>query len=179
MEEIDDSRMYLLFMAIAEVESSYRPTAVNKATQAYGLVQIRQCVVSDVNEWMKLHGSSIRYSHSDAFQPDKSYAMFVMYLNRWANDASDQYMARVWYGRPKGATKDSTLGYWAKVQRVLDRFKADYKAYERQREKLFKSLPASTTRSILRMESRGEAADRLARQTRQSFADKIEKKVKR
>jgi hypothetical protein len=114
-----------LILAIALVESGNNPEAIGDyeigVPLAYGVLQIHECVVQDVNEYA---GTS--YTHSDAFDPEKSEEMFVIYMERYANEKrlerepTYEDKARIWNGGPYGYKKPSTEIYWSKVKKQLE-----------------------------------------------------------
>ena len=63
--------------AIAQIESSNNPKAYNKITKAYGLYQIKEAALIDVNR--KLICTD--YSLQDMFIPCKGYVVAYSYLN--------------------------------------------------------------------------------------------------
>lgn len=80
---------------------------------AYGLMQIHQCVIDDVNRVYKTS-----YAHTDAFDRELAIEIFKLYITIYAteqrlgHEATPQDMARIWNGGPDGWQKDSTLEYW-------------------------------------------------------------------
>ena len=105
-----------LLAAIAQVESSGDPNAVNKKENAVGLYQIRPIYLKDVN---RILGYS-KFKLADRYDPELSQQMVSAYLLHYGRNKSLEAMARINNGGPKGYKKQSTLKYWAKIQRVLN-----------------------------------------------------------
>lgn len=109
-----------LIDALAVVESSNNPNAVGDGGRAYGLLQIWEPIVLDVNA-----NFGTRYTHSDAFDPVKAREICRKYLSIYATEKrlgrepTLQDYARIWNGGPNGYRKVSTLKYWSKVRSVL------------------------------------------------------------
>ncbi|MEK7609952.1 MAG: hypothetical protein AAB470_02440 [Patescibacteria group bacterium] len=89
--------------------------------KAYGSLQIRKPCVDDVNRRL-----GTRYRPEDMLG-DRSLSALVCreYLKmygtreRLGREPTEQDLARIWNGGPNGWRKQSTLGYWSKVQKVL------------------------------------------------------------
>ena len=105
--------------AIVEVESNGNSNAYAPGEDAVGILQIRKCMVDDVNRILKRNNSSVRYNYTDRWNTNKSYEMFNIYCNHY-NFTTAEHMARGWNGGPRGINKSSTLDYWEKVQGYLD-----------------------------------------------------------
>tara|TARA_R110001599_G_scaffold345345_1_gene569594 strand:+ start:118 stop:627 length:510 start_codon:yes stop_codon:yes gene_type:complete len=120
--EIFDSRPGREFMdimnAIIKVESQGDPNAYHKGEDAVGLLQIRRCMVDDVNRILKRKGSIFKYTYLDRWDEQKSFEMFNIYCEYYNLDSAEE-MARGWNGGPRGINKPSTEVYWSKVQNEL------------------------------------------------------------
>lgn len=109
-----------LIPALVQVESSGNPRAVGDNGKALGALQIWEVVITDVNR-----AKGTRYTHRDAFCPDKAEAICRAYLSiyctprRLGRTPTMEDAARIWNGGPKGHTKKATINYWHKVSRVL------------------------------------------------------------
>lgn len=109
-----------LITALISVESGGRADAVGDNGKAFGILQIWDVVVKDVNTF---YGTT--YTHKDAFNPTKAKTICRCYLKYYATPARignmDPYeaAARIWNGGPNGHRKVATLGYWAKVKKAL------------------------------------------------------------
>lgn len=109
-----------LISALTIVESGGRADAVGDNGKAYGILQIWDVVVQDVN---KVFGTS--YVHKDAFNPTKARQICRYYLSHYATPARTAGMdpyeaaARIWNGGPNGHRKAATIPYWAKVRKHL------------------------------------------------------------
>jgi soluble lytic murein transglycosylase-like protein len=110
-----------LIDALVQVESSGNPNAVGDQGRAYGCLQIWSAVVCDVNQV-----STVKYTHSDAFDPAKARAICKAYLARYCTakrlgrTPTDEDYARCWNGGPMGYKKVSTFSYWQKVSKLLN-----------------------------------------------------------
>lgn len=109
-----------LIPALEQVESGGNPDARGDGNRAWGILQIWEVVIQDVN---RVKGTS--YVHADAFDPEKARAICRAYLSiyctprRLGRQPTMEDAARIWNGGPNGHKKPATLKYWAKVQRRL------------------------------------------------------------
>lgn len=117
-----------LIAALIVVESQGDDRAIgdkHMKDRAYGCLQVRQPCVDDVNQRF---GTAYR---SQDMLGNRSLSVWVCgkYLERYATrkalgrEPTLQDMARIWNGGPSGWKKDSTLGYWSKVQKALAKLK--------------------------------------------------------
>lgn len=115
-----------LIAALVEVESHGNDRAIgdrHMKDKAYGSLQIRKPCVDDVNQRL---GTKHR---PEDMLGNRSLSVLVCrtYLERYATkkalgrEPSFEDMARIWNGGPSGWRKQSTLGYWSKVQKVLQK----------------------------------------------------------
>ena len=104
----------VLLALLSTVESNNNRYAVNQSEGAYGILQIRQCVLDDVNSY---YGKS--FTLEDCFSPTVSRWVCLRYLERWDALGSYEEAARTWNGGPRGPTKKSTEKYWKKVKSLL------------------------------------------------------------
>ena len=100
--------------AIIQVESRGNPKAHAKGEDAVGILQIRKCMVDDVNRILKRKGLPHRYTYNDRWNVDKSYEMFNIFCDYYGLTSAEE-MARCWNGGPRGIDNPATLGYWDKV----------------------------------------------------------------
>ena len=100
--------------AIIQVESRGNPQAHAKGEDAVGILQIRKCMVDDVNRILKRKGSIHRYTYNDRWDEKKSYEMFNIFCDYYGLTTAEE-MARCWNGGPRGIDNPATLGYWDKV----------------------------------------------------------------
>ena len=111
-----------LILAIIAIESGGDNRAIGDNGNAYGCLQIWQCYVQDANEF-----SGNSYTHEDAFDRNKSAAIFTAYMKRYAtikrlgHAPTAEDIARIHNGGPNGYRKAATDGYWAKVKAELHR----------------------------------------------------------
>ena len=108
-----------ILSAIIYVESKGNPQAYAPGEDAVGILQIRKCMVDDVNRILKRKKSPIRYNYTDRWNISKSYKMFDIYCNHYGLTTAED-IARGWNGGPRGVTNPSTINYWEKVQDYLD-----------------------------------------------------------
>lgn len=89
--------------------------AVGDGGRAIGPFQIHQCYWADAVEY----DPSIGGEYSDC--TDEAYArrIVVAYLSRYCKSWSDETVARVHNGGPKGYRKAATVKYWRKVEKNL------------------------------------------------------------
>ena len=106
----------MLIAALIRIESGGDLLAVGDAGRAWGCLQIRPEVVTDVNRIY-----SRNYGHRDALQNDKAREICRLYLLYWGNKTkagtAEDY-ARIWNGGPRGKEKQKTRAYWEKVRPV-------------------------------------------------------------
>jgi len=108
-----------LLSAIMFVESSYNDSAYHKGEDAVGCLQIRKCMVDDVNRILKRQKSDIRFIYDDRWLRNKSIKMFDIYCKHYGLTTSEE-IARCWNGGPRGMQNKMTAGYWKKVKNQLD-----------------------------------------------------------
>ena len=108
-----------LLSAIMFVESSNNDSAYHKGEDAVGCLQIRQCMVDDVNRILRRQKSTKRYSYHDRWLRYKSIEMFDVYCKHYGLTTSEE-VARCWNGGPRGMENEMTAGYWKKVKNQLD-----------------------------------------------------------
>ena len=108
-----------LLSAIMFVESSYDDSAYNASEDAVGCLQIRKCMVDDVNRILKRMNSSLRYSYNDRWVRYKSVEMFDIYCKYYNLNTAEE-IARCWNGGPRGMQNEMTVRYWEKVSSKLD-----------------------------------------------------------
>ena len=108
-----------LLNAIITIESSNNDSAYHAGEDAVGCLQIRPCMVLDVNRILKKQNKTIQYTLTDRWSRDKSIEMFHVYCNYY-NLTTLEAMARSWNGGPRGVNKTTTVGYWRKVKNQLE-----------------------------------------------------------
>ena len=108
-----------LINAISHIESSGRDSAYNVSEDAVGYLQIRQCMVKDVNRILKRKGSLKRYVYEDRWLRYKSIQMFNIYCQHYKLSTAEE-IARCWNGGPRGMENEMTVGYWKKVSNKLN-----------------------------------------------------------
>lgn len=114
----------VLYSSIVWVESKGNANAKSK-DGSVGVIQIKPCMVKEVNRICKINGSAKRFSLSDRKNPAKSAEMFWIY-QEFYNPELDldslskedmAILARKWNGGPNGHKKRGTKKYWLKVSK--------------------------------------------------------------
>ena len=108
-----------LLSAIMFVESSYNDSAYHKGEDAVGCLQIRKCMVNDVNRILCRQKSDLKFTYDDRWLRNKSIKMFDIYCKHYGLTTSEE-IARCWNGGPRGMQSKMTAGYWKKVKNQLD-----------------------------------------------------------
>ena len=113
------TKTQFLLDAMIYVESRDNDSAYCAGEDAAGCLQIRPCMVSDVNRILRKQNKTIQYTLTDRWDRHKSKEMFHVYCNYY-NLTTLEAMARSWNGGPRGAAKSTTVGYWKKIQNQLE-----------------------------------------------------------
>jgi len=101
-----------LIAAMMLIESGGNAGAIGDGGRALGCLQIRACVIADVN---KYYGAT--YMHEDALDLAKAARICRLYIEAYAPPGAGlETMARIWNGGPNGPNKESTRKYWHKVE---------------------------------------------------------------
>ena len=108
-----------LLSAIMFVESSYNDSAYVASEDAVGCLQIRKCMVKDVNRILRRQKSDLKFTYDDRWLRNKSIKMFDIYCKHYGLITSEE-IARCWNGGPRGMQNEMTAGYWKKVKNQLD-----------------------------------------------------------
>ena len=114
-----------LMFAIMIVESNCDPKAIGDQGRSFGILQIQEAVVLDVNN---RYGTD--YTHEDMFDPLYAQDVFMKYIEMYCTDerlghkATFKDMAQCWNSGPhfmkkQGKVKERLEIYWRKVQREL------------------------------------------------------------
>ena len=104
--------------AIMFVESRNNDSAYASGEDAVGCLQIRKCMVDDVNRILLRKKSNINFTYNDRWDRKKSIEMFNIFITYYNLNTAEE-MARGWNGGPKGINKTTTLRYWNKVEAEL------------------------------------------------------------
>ena len=107
-----------LLSAIIRVESSNNDSAYHKGEDAVGCLQIRKCMVDDVNRILKRQRLTKRFHYKDRWNRYKSIAMFDVYCKHYGLVTAEE-ISRCWNGGPRGMQNEATAGYWKKVKNIL------------------------------------------------------------
>ena len=108
-----------LLSAIMFVESSYNDSAYAANEDAVGCLQIRKCMVKDVNRILSRQKSNLKFTYNDRWSRSKSIKMFDIYCEHYGLITAEE-IARCWNGGPKGMENEITAKYWKKVENQLD-----------------------------------------------------------
>ena len=108
-----------LLSSIMFVESNHNDSAYHAGEDAVGCLQIRKCMVDDVNRILKRQKSYTRFTYDDRWLRHKSIEMFNIYCNHYELTTAEE-IARCWNGGPRGMNNPLTATYWRKVQENLD-----------------------------------------------------------
>ena len=101
------------------VETKNNPEAIGDGGKSFGILQIQQIAIDDVNERF---GTS--YTHEDAFDINCAEEIFELYVTIWSRHlekkeqrvVTDEDIVRIWNGGPRGYKKKSTLHYLHKYK---------------------------------------------------------------
>ena len=108
-----------LLSSIMFVESSNNDSAYNASEDAVGCLQIRKCMVDDVNRILKRQKSTKIFYYEDRWSRIKSIEMFDVYCKHYNLNSAEE-IARCWNGGPRGMNNEMTAGYWKKVENKLE-----------------------------------------------------------
>ena len=109
------NNMIDIMNAIMEVESNSNDSAYRASEDAVGCLQIRKCMVDDVNRILKKKKSTLKFTYNDRWSRNKSIKMFEIYCNYYGLTTAEE-VARCWNGGPRGINNPATVGYWKKVK---------------------------------------------------------------
>lgn len=109
------------FQAVGTVESNHNDDAVGDGGDSIGRYQIQWTYWKDATDFDKTIGGT----YQDVKDPAYAEKIMRAYFKRYARDAYNsgdyEVLARIHNGGPKGHKRESTLAYWAKVKKELDR----------------------------------------------------------
>lgn len=107
---------------LMHLESGNDPNARGDGGNAYGVLQIHEACVEDVNRIYKLNDTGYEYYHWDAWNVKKSKEICKKYLSHWGEKYKEEAealgqstfetYARIWNGGPRGYKKEATDKYW-------------------------------------------------------------------
>lgn len=111
-----------LLDAIQTVESNGNENAIGDNGKAVGAFQIHKIYVDDVNSF-----SSEKFTYEDRNDKEKSQKIVKLYLEHYGKNyekktgkkATNEVLARIHNGGPKGYNKEATKNYWKKVKNNL------------------------------------------------------------
>ena len=108
-----------IISALMYVESNNNDSAYNASEDAVGILQIRQCMVDDVNRILRKQKSPVRFTYDDRWCRYKSINMFKIYCKHY-NLTTAEEIARCWNGGPRGLNNPATVIYWEKVKNQIN-----------------------------------------------------------
>lgn len=119
-----NSLILILLPCLIQVESQSQAQAVGDGGKAYGILQIWDVCVQDVN---RVYGH--KYTHEMMFDPRHAKNLAIYYLMHWGGKYKErtgkeptlEVLARIWNGGPRGYEKSATDKYWLKVKKELDK----------------------------------------------------------
>jgi len=119
----------LLFAVIAEKESHFDPAAWNRDEDSVGIVQIRRCVIDDINE-----AYGLDFSYADRWSPYRSRLIFALcmalnaerYRKETGKEPDVEALVRMWNGGPDGYREPETLEYWRAVKPIFERVRKQW-----------------------------------------------------
>lgn len=102
---------------LALVESGRNDSAINQAEDAHGRFQIRQCYLDDANAVL-----GTAYTLQDMHNRALAEKVVRAYLLRYGSameratgrEATEEDLARIHNGGPRGWAKESTWNYWCR-----------------------------------------------------------------
>ncbi len=104
----------LLLSALIQIESGGNDLAKGRHGEL-GALQIKPILVRDVNRIMGTH-----YAHAQVTNRAVSTFIATAYLSHYGKNLSDESLARIWQGGPKGHRTTSPRAYARRVMRELE-----------------------------------------------------------
>lgn len=105
-----------LLNAIAIVESNNNDQAIGDGGKALGRYQIHKSYWIDGTTYLK-----VSWPYSDATDAKKARQVVRAYWKRYGKGKTIEQLARIHNGGLYGYKKKSTIKYWLKVKKVLER----------------------------------------------------------
>lgn len=104
---------------LKHVETNYRLEMVGDGGDSFGILQIQEAVIIDINRY---YGTD--YTHQDAFDEVCAEEIFELYIQMYSKnlvkkekrDVTEYDIVRMWNGGPRGYKRDSTLDYLEKYK---------------------------------------------------------------
>jgi hypothetical protein len=119
-----EAKLKSISEVLKEVESNNNPEAIGDGGKAFGVLQIHEACILDVN---KHFGTN--YTHEDAKKPEIAEDIFVKYLSlgiklykkRCGTNPNEYDLVRMWNGGIyRGYEYESTLYYLEKYKRYKE-----------------------------------------------------------
>ena len=108
-----------ILSALMFVESRNNDSAHAISEDAVGCLQIRKCMVDDINRILKYQKSPLRFTYNSRWYRDSSIQIFEIYCNHYRLVTAEE-IARCWNGGPRGINNPATVGYWEKVKNKIN-----------------------------------------------------------
>jgi hypothetical protein len=105
---------------LKHVETNYRTSIIGDGGDSYGILQIQEAVIVDVN---RKYGT--KYTHQDALNEACAGEIFILYIKMWSKNlekkedrpVTEDDIVRMWNGGPSGYKRSSTLNYLSKYNK--------------------------------------------------------------
>lgn len=113
--------------SVINIESNNNDSAVCMRENAVGVLQIRPIMVREVNRQLRKSKIDLRYTKEDRWSRDKSIEMFELMARSISCSDTLSFIgmcevtARKWNGGHRGDRKKSTVKYWNKVKKELNK----------------------------------------------------------
>lgn len=115
---------------LKHVETNYNPDKTGDGGNSYGILQIQNGVILDIN---RVFGTD--YVHEDAFDESCAEEIFELYISMWSKKlerrenrpVTEEDIVRMWNGGPRGYKRHSTLDYLEKYHSYKKRLVMDKK----------------------------------------------------
>ena len=123
-QEIEICYLKEIVKDLKELETNNNPKAIGDNGRAYGVLQIHNICVKDVN---RVYGTN--FSHKDAFIPHKAEAIALLYLKegvrlfkkKYNRLPTDEDIVRMYNGNIyNGYKKVSTKGYYKRYLKLVN-----------------------------------------------------------
>ena len=116
-----------LLNTLITIESNGDSTKIGKSGEL-GVLQIKQCVIDDVNNFVEKKKT---YTIEDVLDEKKAREICKKYLTYWAyinpksphklgKKVNNEILSKIWNGGPNGWKKSSTNDYWLNVKSLLN-----------------------------------------------------------
>lgn len=109
---------------LKHVETNYRIEMIGDGGDSFGILQIQEAVIIDIN---RKFGTN--YSHQDAFDEVCAEEIFELYIQMYSKKlekkekrpVTEYDIVRMWNGGPRGYKRSSTLDYLEKYKKYKEK----------------------------------------------------------